>query len=149
MALNWALISTSFIPHQAIARIVKHNGSQLYSIHGRNPDLLKQFESQYGFQHYPWTWLTCFLIQTLTLFILFFLGTGPINLTEPATPARPHRPRTKVGFMGNLYWLKEAQMEQISPYSPKSHDVLRVDDQLVLGGLIYINPNGLRRRDEP
>ncbi|MFT6225312.1 MAG: hypothetical protein ACJA1F_003176, partial [Paracoccaceae bacterium] len=26
--------------------------------------------------------------------------------------------------MGNLYLLKEAQMEQIPPYSPKSHDVL-------------------------
>ena len=51
--------------------------------------------------------------------------------------------------MGNLYWLNEAQMEQISPYFPKSHGVLRVDDQLVLGGLIYINPNGLRWRDEP
>ncbi|WP_367305341.1 Gfo/Idh/MocA family oxidoreductase [Loktanella salsilacus] len=49
MALNLALISTGFIPHQAIARIVKRNGSQLYSIYGRNPDLVKQFESPYGF----------------------------------------------------------------------------------------------------
>jgi predicted dehydrogenase len=49
MALNLAIISTGFIPHQAIARIVKSNGSQLYSIHGRNPDLVKQFQSQYGF----------------------------------------------------------------------------------------------------
>ena len=49
MALNLAIINTGFIPHQAIARIVKRNGSQLYSIHGRNPDLVKQFQSQYGF----------------------------------------------------------------------------------------------------
>jgi hypothetical protein len=87
MTLNLALISTGFIPHHAIARIVKSNGSQLYSIYGRNPDLVKQFESQYGFQNYPWTWLTCFLIQTLTLFILVFIGSGPINPIESATPA--------------------------------------------------------------
>lgn len=49
MALNLAIISTGFIPHHAIARIVKSNGSQLYSIYGRNPDLVKQFESPYGF----------------------------------------------------------------------------------------------------
>jgi len=49
VTLNLAIISTGFIPHHAIARIVKSNGSQLYSIHGRNPDLVKQFQSQYGF----------------------------------------------------------------------------------------------------
>jgi len=49
MALNWAIISTGFIPHHAIARSVKRIGSQLYSIHGRNPNLVKQFHSQYGF----------------------------------------------------------------------------------------------------
>jgi predicted dehydrogenase len=49
MALNLAIISAGFIPHHAIARIVKRNGSQLYSIHGRNPNLGKQFHSQYGF----------------------------------------------------------------------------------------------------
>lgn len=49
MALNWALISTSFIPHPAIDGIVRSNGSQPYSIYGRNPDLVKQFESPYGF----------------------------------------------------------------------------------------------------
>ena len=49
MALNWAIIGTGFISHQAIDGIVKSDGSQLHSIYGRNPDLAKQFQSQYGF----------------------------------------------------------------------------------------------------
>ncbi len=49
MTLNWAIISTGSIPHPAIDGIVKSNGSHPYSICGRNPDLVKQFESPYGF----------------------------------------------------------------------------------------------------
>lgn len=49
MALNWAIIGTGFISHQAIDGIVKSDGSELYSIYGRNPDLVNQFQSQYGF----------------------------------------------------------------------------------------------------
>jgi len=49
--------------------------------------------------------------------------------------------------MSNLYWLNEDQMAQIRPRSPKSHSMPRVDDRLVLSGVIFINCNGLRWGD--
>ncbi|MEH6740994.1 MAG: Gfo/Idh/MocA family oxidoreductase, partial [Sulfitobacter sp.] len=49
MALNWAIIGTGFISHQAIDGIVKSDGSQLHSIYGRNSDMVMQLQSQYGF----------------------------------------------------------------------------------------------------
>ncbi len=51
--------------------------------------------------------------------------------------------------MSDLYWLSDAQMARLRPYFPKSHGVPRVDDRRVLSGIIFINRNGLRRRDAP
>ncbi|QEW21199.1 Transposase [Marinibacterium anthonyi] len=51
--------------------------------------------------------------------------------------------------MSNLYWLTDAQMERLKPFFPKSHGKPRVDDRRVLGGIIFINRNGLRWCDAP
>jgi transposase len=53
------------------------------------------------------------------------------------------------GFMSNLYWLSEVQMERLRPYFPKSRGMPRVDDRRVLSGIIFINRNGLRWCDAP
>ena len=51
--------------------------------------------------------------------------------------------------MSNLFWLTEAQIARLRPFFPKSHGKPRVDDRRVLSGIIFINRNGLRRRDAP
>jgi transposase len=51
--------------------------------------------------------------------------------------------------MSNLFWLTDEQMERLTPFFPKSHGKLRVDDRRVLSGIIFINRNGLRWRDAP
>lgn len=51
--------------------------------------------------------------------------------------------------MSNLFWLTDAQMERLRPFFPKSHGKPRVDDRRVLGGIIFINRNGLRWCDAP
>lgn len=51
--------------------------------------------------------------------------------------------------MSDLIWLSDAQMARLEPYFPKSHGKPRVDDRRVLGGIIFINRNGLRWRDAP
>ena len=45
--------------------------------------------------------------------------------------------------MSNFYWLSDAQMERLKPFFPRSHGKPRVDDRRVLGGIIFINRNGL------
>ena len=45
------------------------------------------------------------------------------------------------------FWLTEAQMARLSPRFLLSHGMPRVDDKRVLSGIIFINSNGLRRRD--
>ncbi len=40
-------------------------------------------------------------------------------------------------------------MERLKPFLPKSHGKPRVDDHLVLSGIIFINRNGLRWCDAP
>jgi len=40
-------------------------------------------------------------------------------------------------------------MRRIEPYFPLSHGVPRVDDRLILSGIIFILRNGLRWRDPP
>ena len=40
-------------------------------------------------------------------------------------------------------------MERLKPFLPKSHGKPRVDDRRVLGGIIFINRNGLRWCDAP
>ena len=51
--------------------------------------------------------------------------------------------------MNDLMLLSEAQMRRIEPYFPLSHGVPRVDDQLILSGIIFVLRNGLRWRDAP
>jgi putative transposase len=51
--------------------------------------------------------------------------------------------------MTDLFLLSEAQMRRIEPYFPLSHGVPRVDDRLVISGIIFVIRNGLRWRDAP
>ena len=51
--------------------------------------------------------------------------------------------------MSDLMLLSETQMRRIEPYFPLSHGVPRVDDRLVLSGIIFVLRNGLRWRDAP
>ena len=46
--------------------------------------------------------------------------------------------------MSNLCWLTEAQMARLPPLFPKNHGKPRVDDRVVLSGIIFINPTRLR-----
>ena len=51
--------------------------------------------------------------------------------------------------MSDLLLLSEAQMRRIEPYFPLSHGIPRVDDRLILSGIIFVLRNGLRWRDAP
>ncbi len=51
--------------------------------------------------------------------------------------------------MSDLFWLTDAQMARLEPFFPKSHGKPRVDDRLVLSGIIFINRNRLRWRHAP
>ena len=51
--------------------------------------------------------------------------------------------------MSDLFGLNDTQMARLEPFFPKSHGKPRVDDRRVLSGIIFINRNGLRRRDAP
>ena len=51
--------------------------------------------------------------------------------------------------MSDLLWLSQAQMRRIQPYFPLSHGIPRVDDRLVISGIIFVIRNGLRWRDAP
>lgn len=51
--------------------------------------------------------------------------------------------------MSDLFWLSDAQMERIETFFPKPHGKPRVDDKRILGGVIFLNRNGLRWRDTP
>lgn len=51
--------------------------------------------------------------------------------------------------MSDLFLLSEAQMRRIKPYFPLSHGIPRVDDRLVISGIIFVIKNGLRWRDAP
>ncbi len=46
--------------------------------------------------------------------------------------------------MSNLFWLTEAQMARLRPCFPKRHGRPRGDDLRMLGGIIFLNRNGLR-----
>lgn len=46
--------------------------------------------------------------------------------------------------MSRLFWLTEEQVEQITPFFPKSLGVDRADDRKVLSGIIYVIKNGLQ-----
>lgn len=47
------------------------------------------------------------------------------------------------------FFLSEAPVRRIAPYSPISHGVLRVDDRLIVSAIIFVIKNGPRRRDAP
>ncbi len=49
--------------------------------------------------------------------------------------------------MSGLLLLSEAPMRRIEPYFSLSHGVPRVDDRLILSGIIFVLHNGLRWRD--
>src|SRR5664279_2032947 len=51
--------------------------------------------------------------------------------------------------MSDLFLLSEAQMRRIKPYFPLSHGVPRVDDRLVVSGIVFVIRNGLRWHDVP
>ena len=51
--------------------------------------------------------------------------------------------------MSDLFLLSEAQMRRIEPYFPLSHGIARVDDRMVISGIIFVIKNGLRLRDAP
>jgi putative transposase len=51
--------------------------------------------------------------------------------------------------MNDLFLLSEAQMRRIERYFPRSHGVPRVDDRLVISGIVFVIRNGLRWRDAP
>ena len=51
--------------------------------------------------------------------------------------------------MSELFWLTEAQVEQMEPYFPKSRGKPRVDDRKVLSGIIFVQRNGLMWKHAP
>jgi transposase len=51
--------------------------------------------------------------------------------------------------MNDLFLLSQAQMRRIERYFPRSHGVPRVDDRLVISGIVFVIRNGLRWRDAP
>ena len=52
-------------------------------------------------------------------------------------------------YLSDLFWLTDALMARLELFFRKSHGKPRVDDQRFLGGIIFINRNGLRWRDAP
>ena len=51
--------------------------------------------------------------------------------------------------MSDLFWLSEARLRRIRPFSPLSHGIPHVDDRRVISGIIFVIRNGLRWRDAP
>ena len=51
--------------------------------------------------------------------------------------------------MGELFWLTDAQTERLRPFFPKSRGKPRGDDRRVLGGIIFIQRNGLMWKYAP
>lgn len=51
--------------------------------------------------------------------------------------------------MSDLLLLSQAQVCRIKHYFPLSHGVPRVDDRLILSGIIFVLRTGLRWRDAP
>ena len=51
--------------------------------------------------------------------------------------------------MNDLYWLSEAQMDQLRPYFSKSLGLVGVDNRYVIYEIIVINHDGLKWCDVP
>lgn len=51
--------------------------------------------------------------------------------------------------MSELILLSQAQMRLIKPYFPLFHGVPRVDDRLIISGIIFVIRKDLRWRDAP
>jgi hypothetical protein len=52
-----------------------------------------------------------------------------------------HNPQLLEDIMRNLYWLTEAQMQQLRPHFPKSRARALVNDLRVLSGVVFIYRN--------
>ena len=48
-----------------------------------------------------------------------------------------------------MYYLSEDQLDRIRPYFPLSRGVARVDDRLIISGIIHVLKRGLQWRDAP
>ena len=51
--------------------------------------------------------------------------------------------------MSELYLISQAQLDRMKPYFPLSHGVPRVDDRLIISGIIYVIKHGLQWKDAP
>lgn len=51
--------------------------------------------------------------------------------------------------MDDLLLLSDAQMRRIAPLFPRSHGIPRVDNRLVISGIVFAIKNGPRWRDAP
>lgn len=51
--------------------------------------------------------------------------------------------------MSDLFLLSPAQMSRIEPFFPRSHGIPRVDDRLVVSGIVYVLKHGLQWKDAP
>ncbi len=51
--------------------------------------------------------------------------------------------------MTDLFWLSHEQLDRIKPYFPRSQGVARLDDLMVISGIVFVIKNGLRWRDAP
>jgi putative transposase len=51
--------------------------------------------------------------------------------------------------MSDLFLLSRGQMRRITPFFPRSRGIPRVDDRLVVSGIVYVIRNGLMWKDAP
>ena len=51
--------------------------------------------------------------------------------------------------MSELYLISQEQLRRIQPYFPLAHGVPRVDDRVVISGIIYVLKHGLQWKDAP
>ena len=51
--------------------------------------------------------------------------------------------------MSDLIWLSDRQFAKMRPYFPLVHGAPRVDDRLIISGIINVIRNNLRWRDAP
>ena len=49
--------------------------------------------------------------------------------------------------MSGHFWLTDEHMDRLRPFFPRSRSKPRVDDRRVLGGIVYVQHNGLQGKD--
>lgn len=52
-------------------------------------------------------------------------------------------------MMSELYLISKEQLWRMQPYFPLAHGVARVDDRLIISGIIYVLKHGLQWKDAP